>query len=186
MPIIPINSLCLDNVFGVIEKQQGSDKSLATQSVKRARRANSNIANELPPHPRDSKRAVRPLVGTHPPVFVVRGHRLGVPGVGLSPASPLERGLELRRRQVPRAVAPVAEDGAQGPEQPDIGLRIDDAGHCPYVQESRPTRLLVGPCRPNHSQEEPFLVLPGQQTPRGCFRFPPVPPEEHGIEGPFP
>ena len=54
MPIIPINSLCLDSVFGVIEKQQVSDKSLATQSVKRARRANSNIANELPPHPRDS------------------------------------------------------------------------------------------------------------------------------------
>ena len=44
----------LDNVFGVIDKQQGSDKSLETQSVKISTRANSNIANKLPPHPRDS------------------------------------------------------------------------------------------------------------------------------------
>ena len=33
MPIIPINSLCLDNVFGVIEKQQGSDEFLKNKCL---------------------------------------------------------------------------------------------------------------------------------------------------------
>ena len=43
-----------------------------------------------------------------------------------------------------------------------------------------------GPFRPNHAPEDPFVVLPGHPAPRGYFQVPPVPLEEHSIEGPVP
>ena len=78
-------------------------------------------------------------------------------------------GLGLRRWRVPRAVAPLAEGGAQGPGQPDFGLRVRDAEHCPPFQEGWPLQPPVGPSHPNHGPEDPFVVLPGHPAPRGYF-----------------
>ena len=126
-------------------------------------------------------------IGLHPPtpVFAIRGLELGLLGVGPDsrqiaasppgrrrhrpwappPSAPsLAWGLEMRRRPVSWAIAPVAEGCAQSPGQPDIGLRVREAEHCRPLQESRPPRLLVGPSCPNHGPEDSFV---------GTFRSPP-------------
>ena len=52
----------------------------------------------------------------------------------------------------------------------------------PPLQQSRPPRLPVGPSRPNHGPEDPFVVLSGHPPAWGYLSVPLVPPEEHGIE----
>ena len=106
-------------------------------------------------------------------------------GARPSPPSLLVRGPGLRRWRVPPAVAPVGEGVAQRPGEPVVGIRIRDAEHCPPLQESWPRRLPVGPRCPNHCPEDPLVVLRGRPTPRGLLPVPPVPPEDHGIEGRF-
>ena len=100
------------------------------------------------------------------------GRRRHSPWVLPSPAPPLGWGLGLRWWRVPRVVAPVAEGGAQGPGQSDIGLRLRDAKHRPPLKKGRPPRLLVGLPRRNHGPEVPFMVLPGHLVPRGTSLFP--------------
>ena len=107
-------------------------------------------------------------------------------GVRPSPASSLVWGLGLRLRRVSPAVAPVGEGVAQSPGEPLVGIRMRDAEHRPPLQESRPRGLPVGPRRPNHRPEDPLVVLWGRPPPRGHLPVPPVPPQEHGIEGPVP
>ena len=85
----------------------------------------------------------------------------------LSLAPPFARGLGLRRWRVPLAVAPVAEGGAQGPGQPDIGLCVHDAEHRPPFHKGRPLRPPVRPSRSNHGPEDRFVVLWGREPPRG-------------------
>ena len=85
---------------------------------------------------------VRP-VRSPPPVWPgVRGPTCSASGhcrqVGCYLRLPLLWGLGLRRRCVPRAVAPMAEGGAQGPGGPVIGLHVPDAEHRSPFQESRP------------------------------------------------
>ena len=75
---------------------------------------------------------------------------LPYPPSGPSPAPSLEWGLELRRRRVVPAVAPVGEGAAQSPGEPVVGVRIRDAEHRSPLQEGRPRRLPVGPRRPDH------------------------------------
>ena len=107
-------------------------------------------------------------------------------GARLSPASSLVWGLGLRRWLVAPAVAPVGEGVAQSPREPVVGIRILDAEHRPPLQGSQPRRLPVGPRRPNHRPEDPLVVLLGPPPPRGHRPVPPVPAEEHCIEGPVP
>ena len=114
-----------------------------------------------------------------------RAHSLGR-GAWPSPPSSLVRGLGLRQWRVPPAVAPVGEGVAQSPGEPVVGIRIGDAEHRPPLQESWPGRRPVGPRRLNHRPEDPLVVLRGRPPPRGYLPVPPVPPEEHGIEGPVP
>ena len=109
-----------------------------------------------------------------------------VDGVRPSPASSLVWGLGLWRWRVLPAVAPVGEGVAQSPGEPVVGIRIRDAEHRPPLQESWPRRLPVKPRRRNHRPEDPLVVLWGRPPPRGHLPVPPVPPEEHGIEGPDP
>ena len=84
-----------------------------------------------------------------------------------SPASSLVWRLGLRRWLVPLAVAPVGEGVAQSPGEPIVGVRICDAEHRPPLQEGRPRRLFVGPCRPNQCPEDPLVVLLGRPPPLG-------------------
>ena len=120
-----------------------------------------------------------PLSGVRGPACRASGHCLRA---SPSPAPPFAWGLGPRRRRVPRAVAPVAEGGRQGPEQPDIDLPFRDAEYRPPSQESWPLRPPVGPPCPNQGPADPFIVLLRHPTPRRYFQVPPVPPEEHGIE----
>ena len=77
----------------------------------------------------------------------------------------------------------MGEGVAQSPGEPVVGIRIRDAEHRPLLQESPPCRLPVGPCRPIHRPEDPLVVFWGRPTLQGHLLVPPVPPEEHGIEG---
>ena len=102
-----------------------------------------------------------------------------------SPAPPLVWGLRLRRRRVPRVVAPVGEGGAQGPGEPVVGLRVRDAEHRPPLKENRPCRLPVGPPRPNHGPDDPFVVLSGHPPSRGTSRLPQSLPRNRASKGRF-
>ena len=97
-------------------------------------------------------------------------HRLWVP---LSPAPLLLWGFGLRRWRVPRAVAPVDEGCAQGPGQPDIGLRIRDAEYAPPPPGRQATLA-------------PGRATPPKLRPGGPLRGPPRPPSPPGGTSGFP
>ena len=81
------------------------------------------------------------------------------------------------------AVAPVGEGVAQSPGEPVVGICVCDTEDRPPLQEGQPVRFPVGPRRPNHRPEDPLVVLWGRPAPQRHLPVPPVPPEEHGIEG---
>ena len=99
---------------------------------------------------------------------------LSRPPSGPSPAPPLVWGLGLLRWRVAPAVEPVGKGAAQGPREPVVGVNVRDAEHRPPFQEGRPRRPPVGPRRPDHSPEDPLVVLwgcpPSQGVPPGFLR----------------
>ena len=111
--------------------------------------------------------------------------RLGRQGVAVSCVAACV-GVGAVAVRVPPVVAPLGEGVAQGPGEPVVGVRIRDAEHRPPLQEGRPRRLSVGPRRPNHRPDDPLVVLWGRPPPWAYLPVPPVPPEEHGIQGPVP
>ena len=108
-----------------------------------------------------------------PAVADTSGRRCHRPWAPPSPAPPLLRWLGLRLRRVARAVGPVDESGVQDQGWPDIALRVRDAEHRSPVHERRQPRLPIGPPRPNHVPEDPFVVLLGHPPPSGQFPVPP-------------
>ena len=122
-------------------RQGGRERGWRSTSVVLACRAGAPGRRSTPTLPCS-------LSGVRGPACRASGHCLRV---GTSPAPLLAWGLGLRRRRIPRAVAPVAEGGAQGPGSPVIGLRVRDAEHRPPLQDSRPCWPPVRPSCPNHS-----------------------------------
>ena len=108
------------------------------------------------------------------------------PWVPLSGAPLLLWGLGWRWWRVPRAVAPVDDGRVHGPGHTDVRLCVPEAEYRPPLLERRPPWVPVGPSRPNHGLDDPFVVLLGLPSPWGYVLVPPVPLEERGIERPLP